>query len=199
MLCMFVHPLTATDLINNLLQVKMRKRYSVDKSLSHPWLQVTHLDIDLEELPSVTPCSSHHLNATHLYGVHSSLCCFLKKDLLRLRIYEKLLLLGFFLQFANDNTLNLYASHPSSRTIRRGWTSGSLRHAEGSATSPTRATTPAGRSTLTSRACIIPSTSSWRPTWTTWRRTPSGREDCLQDAHVSGGVHRASWDSESHG
>ncbi|KAG7276602.1 hypothetical protein CRUP_024323 [Coryphaenoides rupestris] len=29
----------ATDLINNLLQVKMRKRYSVDKSLSHPWLQ----------------------------------------------------------------------------------------------------------------------------------------------------------------
>lgn len=31
----------AIDLINNLLQVKMRKRYSVDKSLSHPWLQVT--------------------------------------------------------------------------------------------------------------------------------------------------------------
>lgn len=31
---------TATDLINNLLQVKMRKRYSVEKSLSHPWLQV---------------------------------------------------------------------------------------------------------------------------------------------------------------
>lgn len=30
----------ATDLINNLLQVKMRKRYSVDKCLSHPWLQV---------------------------------------------------------------------------------------------------------------------------------------------------------------
>lgn len=32
---------SAIDLINNLLQVKMRKRYSVDKSLSHPWLQVT--------------------------------------------------------------------------------------------------------------------------------------------------------------
>lgn len=32
---------TAIDLINNLLQVKMRKRYSVDKSLSHPWLQVS--------------------------------------------------------------------------------------------------------------------------------------------------------------
>ncbi|KAF5894164.1 serine/threonine-protein kinase D3-like isoform X1, partial [Clarias magur] len=29
----------AIDLINNLLQVKMRKRFSVDKSLSHPWLQ----------------------------------------------------------------------------------------------------------------------------------------------------------------
>lgn len=33
----------ATDLINNLLQVKMRKRFSVDKSLSHPWLQVAEL------------------------------------------------------------------------------------------------------------------------------------------------------------
>lgn len=31
----------ATDLINNLLQVKLRKRYSVDKSLSHVYLQVT--------------------------------------------------------------------------------------------------------------------------------------------------------------
>lgn len=30
----------AIDLINNLLQVKMRKRYSVDKSLSHSYLQV---------------------------------------------------------------------------------------------------------------------------------------------------------------
>lgn len=30
----------AIDLINNLLQVKMRKRYSVDKSLSHVYLQV---------------------------------------------------------------------------------------------------------------------------------------------------------------
>uniref|UniRef100_A0A672SYR0 protein kinase C n=1 Tax=Sinocyclocheilus grahami TaxID=75366 RepID=A0A672SYR0_SINGR len=30
----------AIDLINNLLQVKMRKRYSVDKSLSHTYLQV---------------------------------------------------------------------------------------------------------------------------------------------------------------
>lgn len=30
---------TAIDLINNLLQVKQRKRYTVDKSLLHPWLQ----------------------------------------------------------------------------------------------------------------------------------------------------------------
>lgn len=33
---------SAIDLINNLLQVKMRKRYSVDKSLSHVYLQVEH-------------------------------------------------------------------------------------------------------------------------------------------------------------
>lgn len=32
----------AIDLITNLLQVKMRKRYSVDKSLSHVYLQVAH-------------------------------------------------------------------------------------------------------------------------------------------------------------
>lgn len=35
----------AIDLINNLLQVKMRKRYSVDKSLSHSWLQVLDLAV----------------------------------------------------------------------------------------------------------------------------------------------------------
>uniref|UniRef100_A0A8C5BV05 Serine/threonine-protein kinase n=1 Tax=Gadus morhua TaxID=8049 RepID=A0A8C5BV05_GADMO len=39
----------ATDLINNLLQVKMRKRYSVDKSLSHPWLQDYQTWLDLRE------------------------------------------------------------------------------------------------------------------------------------------------------
>lgn len=37
---LFLPLLAAIDLINNLLQVKMRKRYSVDKTLSHPWLQV---------------------------------------------------------------------------------------------------------------------------------------------------------------
>ncbi|KAM8847401.1 serine/threonine-protein kinase D3-like isoform 2-T2 [Synchiropus picturatus] len=37
----------ATDLINNLLQVKMRKRFSVDKSLSHPWLQDYQTWLDL--------------------------------------------------------------------------------------------------------------------------------------------------------
>ncbi|XP_056652243.1 serine/threonine-protein kinase D2 isoform X1 [Monodelphis domestica] len=40
----------AIDLINNLLQVKMRKRYSVDKSLSHPWLQDYQTWLDLREL-----------------------------------------------------------------------------------------------------------------------------------------------------
>ncbi|XP_008563577.1 PREDICTED: serine/threonine-protein kinase D2-like, partial [Galeopterus variegatus] len=40
----------AIDLINNLLQVKMRKRYSVDKSLSHPWLQEYRTWLDLREL-----------------------------------------------------------------------------------------------------------------------------------------------------
>lgn len=39
----FLSSLAAIDLINNLLQVKMRKRYSVDKTLSHPWLQVSTL------------------------------------------------------------------------------------------------------------------------------------------------------------
>ncbi|XP_037606427.1 serine/threonine-protein kinase D3-like isoform X2 [Sebastes umbrosus] len=39
----------ATDVINNLLQVKMRKRYSVDKSLSHPWLQDYQTWLDLRE------------------------------------------------------------------------------------------------------------------------------------------------------
>uniref|UniRef100_A0A8C7FVG9 Serine/threonine-protein kinase n=1 Tax=Oncorhynchus kisutch TaxID=8019 RepID=A0A8C7FVG9_ONCKI len=40
----------AIDLINNLLQVKMRKRYSVDKSLSHPWLQDYQMWLDLRSL-----------------------------------------------------------------------------------------------------------------------------------------------------
>ncbi|XP_020642876.3 serine/threonine-protein kinase D2 [Pogona vitticeps] len=42
----------AIDLINNLLQVKMRKRYSVDKSLSHAWLQDYQTWLDLRELES---------------------------------------------------------------------------------------------------------------------------------------------------
>ncbi|XP_053291392.1 serine/threonine-protein kinase D1 [Pleuronectes platessa] len=40
------------DLINNLLQVKMRKRYSVDKTLSHPWLQDYQMWLDLRNLES---------------------------------------------------------------------------------------------------------------------------------------------------
>jgi len=40
----------AIDIINNLLQVKMRKRYSVDKSLMHPWLQDYQCWCDLRDL-----------------------------------------------------------------------------------------------------------------------------------------------------
>lgn len=40
----------AIDLINNLLQVMMRKRYSVDKSLSHVYLQDYQTWLDLREL-----------------------------------------------------------------------------------------------------------------------------------------------------
>ncbi|KAF1497030.1 Serine/threonine-protein kinase D1, partial [Eudyptula minor novaehollandiae] len=52
--CLSFHRITAfiktIDLINNLLQVKMRKRYSVDKTLSHPWLQDYQTWLDLREL-----------------------------------------------------------------------------------------------------------------------------------------------------
>lgn len=40
----------AIDLINNLLQVKQRKRYTVDKSLQHPWLQDPQTWNDLRNL-----------------------------------------------------------------------------------------------------------------------------------------------------
>uniref|UniRef100_A0A3Q2UJ86 protein kinase C n=1 Tax=Fundulus heteroclitus TaxID=8078 RepID=A0A3Q2UJ86_FUNHE len=40
----------AIDLINNLLQVKMRKRFSVDKSLSHAYLQDYQAWLDLRKL-----------------------------------------------------------------------------------------------------------------------------------------------------
>ncbi|XP_043497834.1 serine/threonine-protein kinase D3 isoform X3 [Polistes fuscatus] len=40
----------AIDLINNLLQVKQRKRYTVDKSLQHVWLQDYQTWCDLREL-----------------------------------------------------------------------------------------------------------------------------------------------------
>ncbi|KAG7233442.1 hypothetical protein INR49_007010 [Caranx melampygus] len=43
---------SSIDLINNLLQVKMRKRYSVDKTLSHPWLQDYQMWLDLRNLES---------------------------------------------------------------------------------------------------------------------------------------------------
>lgn len=44
--------LIAIDLINNLLQVKQRKRYTVDKSLQHPWLQDPQTWNDLRILES---------------------------------------------------------------------------------------------------------------------------------------------------
>lgn len=71
----------------------------------------------------------------------------------------------------------------SLRIIRHGWTSGSLRRGGVSVTSPTRATTRAGRSTPTSTAWFTPNTSSWRPTWTTWKKIPSGEGEGLKDCH----------------
>ncbi|CAC5421103.1 unnamed protein product [Mytilus coruscus] len=40
----------ALDLISNLLQVKMRKRFTVDKSLAHVWLQDYQTWCDLRKL-----------------------------------------------------------------------------------------------------------------------------------------------------
>lgn len=42
--------ISAIDLINNLLQVKQRKRYTVDKSLQHYWLQDKQTYLDLRAL-----------------------------------------------------------------------------------------------------------------------------------------------------
>lgn len=41
---------SAIDLINNLLQVKQRKRFTVDKSLLHTWLQDRQTWQDLRTL-----------------------------------------------------------------------------------------------------------------------------------------------------
>ncbi|KAK7573368.1 hypothetical protein V9T40_010559 [Parthenolecanium corni] len=46
----------AIDLINNLLQVKQRKRYTVDKSLSHVWLQDYQTWRDLRDLENSFGC-----------------------------------------------------------------------------------------------------------------------------------------------
>ncbi|XP_071479050.1 serine/threonine-protein kinase D3-like isoform X1 [Diadema antillarum] len=43
----------AIDLIRNLLQVKIRKRYTADKSLAHPWLQDYQTWLDLRELEAM--------------------------------------------------------------------------------------------------------------------------------------------------
>jgi Zn-dependent peptidase ImmA (M78 family) len=44
--CGMCFNLAAIDLINNLLQVKQRKRYTVAKSLAHVWLQVSDHCLD---------------------------------------------------------------------------------------------------------------------------------------------------------
>jgi Zn-dependent peptidase ImmA (M78 family) len=49
--------LAAIDLINNLLQVKQRKRYTVAKSLAHVWLQVSDQHIVMK-IPSSPPTSA---------------------------------------------------------------------------------------------------------------------------------------------
>lgn len=46
----------AIDLINNLLQVKQRKRYTVDKSLAHVWLQDYQTWRDLRDLENSHGC-----------------------------------------------------------------------------------------------------------------------------------------------
>lgn len=43
-------PRSAIDLINNLLQVKQRKRLSVDKAFGHGWLQTREAWLDLRAL-----------------------------------------------------------------------------------------------------------------------------------------------------
>ncbi|XP_030855423.1 serine/threonine-protein kinase D3 isoform X3 [Strongylocentrotus purpuratus] len=43
----------AIDLIRNLLQVKIRKRYTADKSLAHPWLQDYQVWLDLRDLETI--------------------------------------------------------------------------------------------------------------------------------------------------
>lgn len=64
--------LTATDLINNLLQVKMRKRYSVDKCLSHPWLQVTYYSFFFDPFTQILLLCVSHKIWTHRYDTHNS-------------------------------------------------------------------------------------------------------------------------------
>lgn len=46
----FTFSFLAIDLINNLLQVKQRKRFTVDKSLLHTWLQEPQTWHDLRAL-----------------------------------------------------------------------------------------------------------------------------------------------------
>jgi hypothetical protein len=56
----------AIDIINNLLQVKMRKRYTCDKSLCHVWLQV-RMVLTLM-VSSVDMCCLFQLHKSWVYG-----------------------------------------------------------------------------------------------------------------------------------
>ncbi|XP_011500982.1 PREDICTED: serine/threonine-protein kinase D1 [Ceratosolen solmsi marchali] len=60
----------AIDLINNLLQVKQRKRFSVDKSLMHIWLQDYQTWRDLRELENRVGCRylTHESDDAHWQG-----------------------------------------------------------------------------------------------------------------------------------
>jgi len=53
----------AIDLINNLLQVKQRKRYTVAKSLAHVWLQVSdQCLVRLCDWPDASCCRGFHFH-----------------------------------------------------------------------------------------------------------------------------------------
>lgn len=62
----------AIDLINNLLQVKQRKRLTVDKSLSHVWLQDYQTWKDLRELELAVGCRylTHESDDARWENVH---------------------------------------------------------------------------------------------------------------------------------
>lgn len=67
--------ISAIDLINNLLQVKQRKRLTVDKTLLHSWLQDPKTWSDLRNLEKEVSSS---FDLFVLYLIYSSANTFLK-------------------------------------------------------------------------------------------------------------------------